>query len=242
MLTPISTQCTAARDFTRTTAPRVELDKAGVSLSQFLSAPSCTAPGQARRSSSRRDVNSKYGLDEPRPKTRNRLSLTSKQEVRRSRDDAGLQSGKISGSDKSRTALRKDQIREQGGTAYDSPLEARAGGRRTSNVCLDNERLPGVERELQSGMHVLAHKVTRQHLEWKAAADWTQSDVCDDNPKQFLREWIAPLLRSVAKKATLENDTVADDLTSSEKQMREKKVSRRRSSILSRYVVKRATE
>lgn len=233
--------CTAARDFTRTTALKVEFDKAAIPLSQSLPARSCRVPGFARRSPSRRDSDSKYGIAESNPKTKDRLSLTSKQTFRRPRDAAGLQ---IPGNDKSRMALRKDQVREPGDTMYDSLVETRGGGRRSStgNVCSDSEHLAGVEHGLQPGTNVLAHKITRQHLEDKAAADWTQSDAGDDHGKQFLREWIAPLLRSVAPKSGVDSDTVADDLTSSEKQLCQKKVSRRRSSLLPRYFVKKTTE
>ena len=67
----------------------------------------------------------------------------------------------------------------------------------------------------------------------------TQNDVFEDEAKQNLTEWMAPLFRSLAKKGDIDSDDAADGTSH---RSRDRNGSRRRSSLLSRYFAKKAPE
>ena len=129
-----------------------------------------------------------------------RFSVPTSRGVRMSRKAAIPQSAELSGGDGSLMVLQKDIVMGRKGSRYDEMFKTPGSVRHASseNGSSGFENMPTIEHELQPDVHVLAHRITRQHLEDKA--DWTQSDAFDGDGKRALTEWMGSVLRSVARK------------------------------------------
>ena len=209
---------TAAKDFTRTT------------VSQSLPAPNSTMDGLKHGKPPQAFKNSNRGFP------RKRCSLVPSQSLERPLSASVLQHYKNSINDGSGSERCQSQPRGNSKNVFDSLIGTREGVPRLSAGDVENGHPPNAELELQPGSHALAHKITRQHLDDKT--DWTQSDACDDNGKHRLTEWIAPLFRSLAGRSDIESGFSTDEVELTENELQERKLSRRRSSLLSRAFFK----
>ena len=165
-----------------------------------------------------------------------RCSLVPSQSLETPLSAGVLQHYKTSISDRSRLEHHQSQAWEHSESFLESLKGTCEGLRRLSTGDVENGHPPNAELELQPGSHALAHKITGQHLDDKT--DWTQSDACDNDGKHKLTEWIAPLIRTLARRSDIESGFTTDEVTLAENELQERKVSRRRSSFLSRAFLK----
>lgn len=73
----------------------------------------------------------------------------------------------------------------------------------------------------------------------KKISTGTQNDACEDDAKHNLIGWMAPLFRSLAKKDDIDSDVTDGEISH---RSRDQKLSRRRSSFLSRCFPKKTPE
>lgn len=211
---------TAAKDFTRTT------------FSQSLPAPDSIMGGLKHGKPPQVFKSSNCGFPRSEAQVCNRCSLVPSQSLERPLSAGVLRYYKTSVSDGSRIERCQSQAWSHSENVYDSLMGTHEGVRRLSTGDVENGHLTNAELELQPGSHALAHKITRHHLDDKT--DWTQSDACDNDGKHKLTEWIAPLFRSLARRSDTESGFTPDEVTLTENELQERKVSRRRSSFLFR--------
>lgn len=98
---------------------------------------------------------------------------------------------------------------------------------------IDSAEATVTELGAQEEAPILAHKITRQHLEDRA--DWSQSDA--DPSKHVFKD----LIRSFAKKSNNDSSAVSSELLDAEKST-DAKLSRRRSSFLVRHFLRGVEE
>ena len=228
---------TAARDFTRTTGPKAEKKEADASMFQSQSTIN------ARLKSEKPRPSADCGKKIPSGTTTTTLPpihddcLASDQDLPKKQGTAVLQHGK----DLEHARLRKPRLRQRARrnseNVYHSLLQGHELRRRLSTGDMD-QHLLNVESEPQPGSHALAHRITKQHLDDRV--DWTQSDAQDNESKHL--EWLSPLIRPVARKGEIAPVSDIEELMSADNELHMRKVSRRRSSFLSRYFAKKIPE
>jgi len=220
----------AAKDFARTMSPEVQ----GKKESQFLSS---SLPGfqkiheaYLQKSTKRLSLKADCGLTDREVKSSNSLSVASKHTTSRSKRIPGLEDGQNLGRRAPRSGPNMKKVQHERGTEksghhiYESLPEADEGFQRLSTSDRVPIELATIESVLHRDIPVLAHKITRQHLEDRAGSDWTQSDICDiDSKYDAFKDLVVPFLRSLAKRGNVDNSTTA------------KSLSRRRSSFLARH-------
>ena len=215
---------TAAKDFTRTT------------VSQLLPAPDSAMEGLKPRKPPPMSKSSNRGFPRSEAEVCNRCSLVPNQNFERPLSASALQHYNNSVTEGYRIGRCKNQAWRHSDNVFYSLMGTREGVRRLSTGDVENGHPPNAELELQPGSHALAHKITRHHLDDKT--DWTQSDACDNDGKHKLTEWIAPLFRHLARRSDIESGLTTDEVTLTENELQERKVSRRRSSFIFRSFLK----
>ena len=146
----------AAKDFTRTTNSNRGQEKTASQRLRSLPGPNKTVRNYKDREAYRMS------------KEASQVSPLMSQQNGKSLDQACARRSRISGQDGLDTEPSRDRARTRSENFYDTLLSDFDGMHRLNDG--DNETRQSVELELQSGLHALAHKITRQHLEDRA--DW----------------------------------------------------------------------
>lgn len=235
----------AAEDFAQTTSAEVNRRRESQVLSS--SRPSIGEVDDAcqRNITRRQSLGPLYGLADGELRSSIRSSVASKHAVARS-ERTSVHYGQGFGPRASQSGLDMNKVlhkrwsEKSGHSMYGSLLGADEGFRRVSIREGVLTELANIESVLHEDVPVLAHKITRKHLEKRARADWTESDENVKGSKyDALKDLAAPFLRSLVKRGNVDNSTAttgADDL---EKPSDGKSLPQRRPSFLARHFRKR---
>ena len=209
---------TAAKDFTRTTAPASA--RPGHPHRQSESR-SLSHPGNRGDTSDRRKLEKRQSLGASRElaeferKHYSRMSIASMQpaillERPLNSDHGQWRKSPISKDDSApRPEARSKHVDNQSDHVYQSLLEADDGFRLLNMGDIDHADLEGagLESRLSQDAPILAHKITRQHLEDRT--NWAQSDASEGEGKHLLKDFLAPLIRATISKRSLGRNSTA---------------------------------
>lgn len=236
----------AAEDFARTTSSEVERRRGSQVLSS--SRPSFAEVDDACRQNitRRQSLGPLYGLADMELRSSIRSSVASNHVVTRSErtsshysqsfdrraSHSGLVMNKVQ---HKRWSEKSDRL------SYGSWLGADEGFRRVSIREGVLTEFADIESVLHEDVPVLAHRITRKHLEKRARADWTESDENVKGSKyDAFKDLAAPFLRSLVKRGNVDNITAATDADGLEKPPDGQCLPQRQPSFLTRHFRKRA--